>query len=51
MTDASEDVLMWAGFLPQDLTLEEVEALGSMAYEKVPYDRNSILPRANQIAD
>lgn len=50
-TGVSEDVSMWASFLPKDLTFEEVEILGTMAYKQVPYDRSSILPRANQIAD
>lgn len=49
--NASEDVLLWKDFLPKDLTLYEVETLGTMAYKKVPYDRNSVLPRSNQIAD
>lgn len=49
--NASEDVLLWKDFLPKDLTLFEVETLGTMAYKKVPYDRNSVLPRSNQIAD
>ena len=48
---ASEDVLLWKDFLPKDLTLYEVETLGTMAYKQVPYDRNSVLPRSNQIAD